>query len=359
MGCNLPGSSARGILQARILGVGYHFLLQGIFPTGGSNPRLLFGRWIRYCWATIQPPALGTWSLSRWTTREVPACTILIPWLGLISLQCNGLSRIFSNITVQKHHFREWDVAFYWLGLSTFTAEGSMPSQGQKQINIFHMFYLLLCCTACRILIPWQGREPIPLQWKCRALTTGPPGKSQFSSLAEYSVPPCVWASQVAFGKNHLPMKETQRGVWSLGQADPLEEEMATHSSILAWRIPWTKEPGGMQSIGSKRVWHDWATEHTHTMCKIYMYLLVCCMLSHLRHTWLYAPMDCSPPGSSVHEILQARIRVARSSFRGSSQSRDQTCVSCISCFGRQVLYCWRHLGSPVFACSIYIYSGN
>ena len=83
-------------------------------------------------------------------------------------------------------------------------------------------------------------------------------------------------------------MKEIQRGVWSLGQADPLEEEMATHSSILAWRIPWTKEPGGIQSIGLKRIWHDWATEHTHTMCKIYMYLLVCCMLSHFSHTWLF-----------------------------------------------------------------------
>ena len=38
---------------------------------------------------------------------------------------------------------------------------------------------------------------------------------------------------------------------------DPLEEEMATHSSILAWRIPWTKEPGGLQSIGSQRIGHD------------------------------------------------------------------------------------------------------
>ena len=45
--------------------------------------------------------------------------------------------------------------------------------------------------------------------------------------------------------------------VRSLGQEDPLEEEMATHSSILAWRIPWTEEPGGLQSIGLHRVGHD------------------------------------------------------------------------------------------------------
>ena len=53
--------------------------------------------------------------------------------------------------------------------------------------------------------------------------------------------------------------------VQSLGQEDLLEEEMATHSSILAWKIPWTEEPGGLQSTGSQRVGHDWATEHTHT----------------------------------------------------------------------------------------------
>ena len=50
-------------------------------------------------------------------------------------------------------------------------------------------------------------------------------------------------------------MLETR--VWSLGQEDPLEEEMATHSSILAWEIPWTEKPGGLQLMGSQRVGHD------------------------------------------------------------------------------------------------------
>ena len=54
----------------------------------------------------------------------------------------------------------------------------------------------------------------------------------------------------------YLPvMQETQ--VRSLSQEDPLEKEMATHSSILAWRIPWTEEPGGLQSMWSHRVGHD------------------------------------------------------------------------------------------------------
>ena len=50
-------------------------------------------------------------------------------------------------------------------------------------------------------------------------------------------------------------MQETWVG--SLGEEDPLEEEMATHSRILAWEIPWTEEPGGLQSMGSQRVRND------------------------------------------------------------------------------------------------------
>ena len=53
-------------------------------------------------------------------------------------------------------------------------------------------------------------------------------------------------------------MWETQ--VQSLGQEDPLEKEMATHSSILAWRIPLAEEPGGLQSMESQRVEHKWVT---------------------------------------------------------------------------------------------------
>ena len=48
-------------------------------------------------------------------------------------------------------------------------------------------------------------------------------------------------------------------GVQSLGWEDPLEEDTATHSSVLAWRIPWTEEPGGLQSIGSQRVGYNWS----------------------------------------------------------------------------------------------------
>ena len=64
------------------------------------------------------------------------------------------------------------------------------------------------------------------------------------------------WASLVAQRLKSLPgMRETW--VRSLGREDPLEKEMATHSSTLAWRIPWREEPGRLQSMGSQRVGHD------------------------------------------------------------------------------------------------------
>ena len=68
-----------------------------------------------------------------------------------------------------------------------------------------------------------------------------------------------VWTSLVAqMVKRLSTMQETR--VQSLGWEDPLEKEMAIQSSTLAWKIPWTEEPGRLQSLGSQRVGHDWAT---------------------------------------------------------------------------------------------------
>ena len=70
------------------------------------------------------------------------------------------------------------------------------------------------------------------------------------------------WASLVARRLKRLPaIRETW--VQSLGREDPLEKEMATHSSILDWRIPWTEEPGGLQFMGSQRVGHDFTFTFT------------------------------------------------------------------------------------------------
>ena len=69
-------------------------------------------------------------------------------------------------------------------------------------------------------------------------------------------ISPPSWASLVAQTVKNLP---TMREIWVrfLGWEDPLEKEMATHSSTVAWKIPWMEGPGGLQSIGSQRVGHD------------------------------------------------------------------------------------------------------
>ena len=82
--------------------------------------------------------------------------------------------------------------------------------------------------------------------------------------------------------------------VQSLGQEDPLEKSMEIHSSILAWRIQWTKEPSGLQSIGSQRVRHEWSDLATHThiaaleclanFCGTMMW--ISCMYTYIPTSW-------------------------------------------------------------------------
>ena len=105
-----------------------------------------------------------------------------------------------------------------------------------------------------------------PLGWKANSQPLDHQGGPRKYFCLDYNtlkVGP--WASAVVQTVKNLPaMQETW--VPSLGQEDPLEKGMATHSSILAWRIPWTEELGRLQSMGSQRVVHDWATNtHTHT----------------------------------------------------------------------------------------------
>ena len=97
-------------------------------------------------------------------------------------------------------------------------------------------------------------------------------GKGQFSFQSQKKAMPknaqittqlhsshMLAASLVAQMVKQLPAT-WETWVWSLGWKEPLEKEMATHSSTLAWKIPWTEEPGRLQSMGSQRMGHDWAT---------------------------------------------------------------------------------------------------
>ena len=119
--------------------------------------------------------------------------------------------------------------------------------------------------------------------------------------------------------KNLSAMQETW--VQSLGQEDPLEKGMAPHSSILAWRIPWTEEDDRLQSVGSQRVGHDWATFPFFTECiysvlkTIYMggYMvspsLEVCVRTPLRAGFIEnsATEDCVPSSRSIWAFLCER----------------------------------------------------
>ena len=105
-----------------------------------------------------------------------------------------------------------------------------------------------------------------------------------------------VWASLVAQLVKNPPAKQ-ETWIRSLGQEDPLKKGMATHSSIFAWEIPWTEEPGGLQSMGSQS--QAWLSDEHFHFC--------CCLVTKLGPI-LCDPMDCSLPGSFVHGISQARI---------------------------------------------------
>ena len=97
----------------------------------------------------------------------------------------------------------------------------------------------------------------------------------------------------------NLPaMQETR--VWSLSQEDSLEKRMAIYSSIFAWRIPWTGEPGGLQSMGLQRVGHNWAI-NTDTLIDMLSVVdfaeLNNCNGTPLQYSCLENPMDRGPGG--------------------------------------------------------------
>ena len=105
-----------------------------------------------------------------------------------------------------------------------------------------------------------------------------------------------------------MPQPQEMR-VWSMGWEDPLEESMATHSSILAWRIPRTEEPGGLQFMGSQRVGYNWGDLHTTGIVKDHIYVCGCsvqfsCSVvsdSLWTQELLHARPPCPSPTPGVH----------------------------------------------------------
>ena len=121
--------------------------------------------------------------------------------------------------------------------------------------------------------LPNPGIEPGSPALQADSLPSESPGKPPFMCICTHTrvfqlrvllifivvlilISLMIGASLIAQSVKSLPaMQETQ--VQSLGWEDPVEKEMATHSSTLAWRIPWTEEPGGLQSTGLQNVGHD------------------------------------------------------------------------------------------------------
>ena len=101
----------------------------------------------------------------------------------------------------------------------------------------------------------------------------------------------CYQASLEAQPVKSLPaMQETQ--VWSLGWEDTLQRRIATHSSILAWRIPWTEEPGCLQSMGLQRVRHNWVTKQQQWLMMLNIF------------PWVLFPLSYIPLGEEFVWIL-------------------------------------------------------
>ena len=145
----------------------------------------------------------------------------------------------------------------------------------------------LNCCLvakSCLILCNPKGRSPLYssvsgifqakiLEWVAISSfreSSRPRDRTQVSCIGRW----ILWHRWLSGKRILLTMQKTlEMQVWSLGQKDPLEEEMATHSSNLAWEIPWIEDPGGLQSMELQRVGHDWATErqHRHWLSILYM----------------------------------------------------------------------------------------
>ena len=114
-------------------------------------------------------------------------------------------------------------------------------------------------------------------------------------------------------------MQETQETwVRSLGPEDPLEKEMASHSGVLAWRIPWTEEPRGLQSVKSQAVGYNWARMHNSALPGLFMWLYFITGEgngSPLQYSCLENPMDRGAWQAMVHRVLKSRTQLKQLSM--------------------------------------------
>ena len=130
--------------------------------------------------------------------------------------------------------------------------------------------------------------------------------------LAEFSSSfPAIRYLSGSVVKNSPAMQDT---FWPLGWKNPLEKKMATHCSILAWEIPWTEEPGRLQSMGSLRVGHDWATS-----LSLFAFMHWRRNGNPLQCSCLENPRDGRAWWASIYGVAQSQTRLKRLSSSSST----------------------------------------
>ena len=228
MNCSPSGSSVHGIFQARILE-----------------------------WAAIFYSRASSW-LRDWTCVSCMACRFF-------TVEPPGKPRNGGDSTNQK--YESWASAN--LGISFFDLYYESVWLGDN-----HSF------LRCEIFSKPDVQKRLGARMFTCMLSHKPPKPSKMMIIEMY------WAFLVAqMVKKLSAMQETQ--VQSLSQEDPLEMEMATHSSILALRIPWTVEPGGLQSVRSQRVGHDeWLTLSHHWYHTQGFTYWQCLIPEIVKHLW-------------------------------------------------------------------------
>ena len=124
--------------------------------------------------------------------------------------------------------------------------------------------------------------------------------------------------------------------VRALGREDPLEKEMATHSSTIAWKIPWTEEPGRLQSMGSQRVGHDWAT----SLCFKRAFLSPICFQAHSQPTNTICNVVCLNLWTfTTWRFICRRLAVYQLNYPGDfGNNISPYCLSHFSC----ITYAWK-----------------
>ena len=184
---------------------------------------------------------------SPWPAAHQASLSIINSW-SLLKLTC-----IMSVIAIQTSH-----------PLSSPSPPAFKCSQHQglsQPVGSSHQVAKVLGVSASPSVLPMNTQDWSPLGltgW----ISLQPKGLSSVFSnttVQFFSTQLSLVTSLVAqMVKCLSTMQETR--VWSLGQEDPLEKEMAIHSNSISWKMPWTEEPGRLQSMGSQRVGHDWAT---------------------------------------------------------------------------------------------------